>query len=190
MSDMSDMDQWILSFYRHSEISGAQFFGRLAKALPPGPIQTDLTKHFADESQHAWYWTKALHEMDIDPLKMTFAYQDHYIEACGMPTNIMEILAITQVFERRVISQYARHARVKNIHPVVKSTMNLIMEDEKWHIEWVGNALKDLESVYGKDLVDKTYERYRKADQEIYGRLVEEHHDRIAHILDKENYAI
>lgn len=188
MTTMSDMDHWIVSFYRNSEISGAQFFARLAKALPAGPIQHDLTKHFADESQHAWYWTKALHEMEKDPLKMTFAYQDNYIEACGMPTNVMEILSITQVFERRIISQYARHARVKNIHPAVRATLDLIMEDEKWHIEWVGNALKGMEKQYGEALVKSTYERYQKADQEVYASLIAEHSDRVEHILDKENY--
>lgn len=186
---MKDIDHWILSFYRHSEISGAQFFARLAKALPAGPIQTDLTKHFADESQHAWYWTKALTEMDMEPLKMTFAYQDHYLEAAGMPTNVMEILALTQVFERRIISQYARHARVRDVHPAVRATIETIMEDEKWHIHWVGEALKQMEEKYGADRVKNTYERYRQADEEVYGRLIAEHAERVDHILDKQNYA-
>lgn len=187
---MQDNDRWIVSFYRHSEISGAQFFSRLAKAVPAGQIQNDLTKHFADESQHAWYWTKALMEMDVQPLKMTFAYQDHYLEAAGMPTNLMEILSLTQVFERRIISQYARHARIKDLHPAVKNTIETIMEDEKWHIHWVGEALKSMEPKYGADRVKATYERYRKADEEVYGRLIAEHDERVGHILDKQNYAI
>lgn len=186
---MNDIDRWIVSFYRHSEISGAQFFARLAKSLPAGPIQHDLTKHFADESQHAWYWTKALQEMDMEPLKMTFAYQDQYLEAAGMPTNVMEILSLTQVFERRIISQYARHARVRDIHPSVRATIETIMEDEKWHIHWVGEALKQMEGKYGEERVKKTYEHYRKADEEVYGRLVAEHAERVGHILDKQNYA-
>ncbi|RLT95073.1 ferritin-like domain-containing protein [Ketobacter sp.] len=186
---MTEHDRWILSFYRHSEISGAQFFARLAKTLPAGPIQHDLTKHFADESQHAWYWTKALDEMGLEPLKMTFAYQDQYLEAAGMPTNIMEILSLTQVFERRIISQYARHGRVKDVHPAIKATINTIMEDEKWHIHWVGEALKGLEESFGAERVRKTYEHYRQADEAVYERFVTEHEERIGHILDKQNYA-
>ncbi len=186
---MHDIDRWIVSFYRHSEINGAQFFSRLAKSLPAGPIQYDLTKHFADESQHAWYWTKALGDMALEPMKMTFAYQDHYIEAAGMPTNIMEILSLTLVFERRIISQYARHARVKDLHPAVGHALNTIMEDEKWHIHWVSEALKQMEEKFGAERVKNTYEHYRKADEEVYGRLIAEHAERVEHILDKQNYA-
>ncbi|NPU91552.1 MAG: ferritin-like domain-containing protein [Gammaproteobacteria bacterium] len=186
---MNDNDRWIVSFYRNSEISGAQFFSRLARVLPAGPIQFDLTKHFADESQHAWYWTKALGDMNLDPIKMTFAYQDHYLEAAGMPTNIMEILALTMVFERRVISQYARHSRVRDIHPAVQHALNTIMEDEKWHIQWVGDALKQMEEKFGAERVKNTCERFRKADEEVYGRMIAEHGERIGHILDKQNYA-
>ncbi|HVK98696.1 MAG TPA: ferritin-like domain-containing protein [Dongiaceae bacterium] len=186
---MNDNDRWIVSFYRNSEISGAQFFSRLARVLPAGPIQFDLTKHFADESQHAWYWTKALGDMNLDPIKMTFAYQDHYLEAAGIPTNVMEILALTMVFERRVISQYARHARVRDIHPAVQHALHTIMEDEKWHIQWVGDALKQMEDKFGAERVKNTYERFRKADEEVYGRMIAEHGERVGHILDKQNYA-
>jgi hypothetical protein len=127
--------------------------------------------------------------MGMEPIKMTFAYQDHYLEAAGMPTNIMEILAITQVFERRIISQYARHSRVRDLNPAIKGTLDLIMEDEKWHIHWVGEALKQMEEKFGADRVESTYERYRKADEEVYRRMITEHDDRVGHILDKQNYA-
>ena len=49
----TDNLHWILSFYRTSEISGALFFGQLANALRPSRIQADMTRHFADEAQHA-----------------------------------------------------------------------------------------------------------------------------------------
>ena len=60
---ISENELWLLSFYRTSELSGALFFGRLARALRAGPIQRDLTRHFADESQHAWYWTRCIAEL-------------------------------------------------------------------------------------------------------------------------------
>src|SRR5262249_46061498 len=137
---ITDDERWLLSFYRTSEITGALFFGRLAKTLPPGPIQRDLTQHFADESSHASYWTQAIYELGLKPERVKFAYQDAYLEAAGLPVNIMEILAITQVFERRVIQQYSRHSRMDNVHPVIAETLKRIMADERWHIEWVGKA--------------------------------------------------
>src|ERR1043166_5120509 len=60
---IGENELWLLSFYRTSELSGALFFGRLARALRAGPIQRDLTHHFADESQHAWYWTRCIAEL-------------------------------------------------------------------------------------------------------------------------------
>ena len=82
---------WILSFYRNSEISGALFFGELARSLRPSPIQQDMTRHFADEANHARHWTDCLEQLGTPPLKLSRSYQDQYIAAAGMPTNVMEI---------------------------------------------------------------------------------------------------
>jgi hypothetical protein len=176
---LHENDLWILSFYRTSEISGALFFGRLAKSLRPGPIQRDLTKHFSDESLHAWYWTECLEKLGARPLRLDRSYQDLYIEAAGLPANIMEILAVTQVFEKRVIGQYSRHSALPGLQPEIRETLRRIMEDEKWHIEWIRDALKALEPEYGADLVQATLRRYGEADREVYARTVDEHAQRL-----------
>ncbi len=180
-----DHERWIMSFYRSSEITGALFFGRIANYLPAGPVQTDLTQHFADESMHAWYWTKAMEDCGHKVERVKDAYQDAYLDAVGLPVNMMEILAITSVFERRVISQYAKHLRVPNLNPAVSNTIETIMEDEKWHIHWIGEALKNMESDYGKDEIKGTLKRYQQADKEIYGKLVAENQERLDFILNK-----
>jgi len=64
---LSDDELFVLSYYRSSEINGSLFFGRLARVLRPGPVQHDLTKHFADEAQHAWYWTDCLDRLGARP---------------------------------------------------------------------------------------------------------------------------
>jgi bacterioferritin (cytochrome b1) len=180
---LTENEQWILSFYRTSEINGALFFGRLARAMKPGPIQRDMTKHFSDESRHAWYWTECINRFGADPLKLSQAYQDKYLEASGIPANIMEVLALTQTFEKRVIAQYARHSRVSGLQPEVLETFNKIIDDEKWHIEWVGQALKGMEGEYGRDTIAQALERYRKADAEVYGAVLKEHEQRIADLM-------
>jgi bacterioferritin (cytochrome b1) len=176
---ITENERWLLSFYRTSEISGALFFGRLAKSLKPGAIQHDMTKHFADESQHSWYWTECLQTLGFEPIKLDSAYQDQYVAAGGMPVNIMEILAITQVFEKRTIGQYALHFNAPGTHPVIKETLKKIMEDEKWHIHWVDKALESLSAEYGADHIKKTLEHYRAADQSVYEKSVKEHRERI-----------
>jgi hypothetical protein len=183
-SAIRDNERWLLSFYRHSEISGALFFGRLARSFKPGPIQRDMTHHFADESQHARYWTAALEDLGTAPVKIGSAYQDLYLEAAGLPTNMMEVLAITQVFEVRVIGQYLAHSKQPELHPVIGSTIKTIMKDEKWHIKWVGEALKGFEGEYGKEGVAETIARYRAADQEVYRKTLEEHEERLRDILE------
>ncbi len=181
---LSDDELWALSYYRTSEINGSLFFGRLARTLKPSPIQHDLTKHFADEAQHAWYWTDCLDRLGTRPIKMSDAYQDQYLEAAGLPVNLMEIMAITLVFERRVINQYARHLAVPNVRVEVKETIERIMEDERWHVQWVRDALTGMEDRFGKDTIADTLRRYRQADREVYTHTLAEHEARLGFLLD------
>lgn len=183
---ISDDERWLLSFYRTSEITGALFFGRLAKSLPPGPIQRDLTQHFADESSHASYWTQTIYDLGCKPERVKTAYQDSYLDAAGLPVNIMEILAITQIFEKRVIQQYSRHARMDNLHPVIAATLQKIMADERWHVEWVAKALTSLEPQFGKSAINSALQRCTNADQAVYENVLEEHRERLASLLDNE----
>ncbi len=186
MSTPKENENWILSFYRTSEISGALFFGRLAKSLRVPAIQRDMTKHFADESQHAWIWTKAIHDLGMKPQNLNIAYQDKYIEVAGMPTNLMEVLAITQVFEKRVIGQYSHHRSMPGLDPVIHQAITTIMEDEKWHIQWIGDALKGLEAEYGVELIQSTLKKFSDADREVYATSLKEHEDRISELFVKQ----
>ena len=180
---INDDDLWILSFYRTSEITGALFFGRLARSMRPGPTQRDMTKHFSDESLHAWYWTECIERLGGQPLKLDTSYQDQYLAEAGMPVNMMEILAITQVFERRVINQYARHERIPGVHPQVQETITKIMEDEKWHLEWIRDALRAMEPDYGKENIESTLRRFTEADLRVYEQTMNEHADIVQHLL-------
>lgn len=182
---INDNEKWILSFYRNSEITGALFFGRLAQYVPNAEIRNDLTKHFADESQHAWHWTKCLEDLGQTPVRVADAYQDRYFEAAGAPVNLMEIMAVTQVFEIRVIKQYNRHMHAPNTHPLVKETFKKIMLDEAWHVKWIGEALKKMEVDFGADLVAKTLDRFQKADELIYGQVMKEYDQRISHLFEE-----
>ena len=180
---LTENERWILSFYRTSEINGSLFFGRLAKSIPPGPIQHDMTKHFSDEGMHAWYWTACLQKLGSEPLRLDETYQDRYLVAAGLPTNLMEILAITLVFEKRVIGQYALHRAVPGLEPEITSTIDRIMDDEKWHIRWVSDALEGLKSEYGADRVESTLSRFHAADEEVYESVLREHQDRLQELI-------
>jgi hypothetical protein len=177
---VTENERWLLSYYRTSEIGGALFFGRLARAMKPGPLQEDMTQHFADESAHASHWTHCLVRLGSTPLRLNETYQDRYATAVGVPVNMMEILSITQVFEKRAINQYARHLHVPGLGGPIKETLERIMVDERWHLQWVKKALRDLEPTYGAELIRSTLERHSQADREIWARVIEEHGDRVS----------
>jgi len=182
---LSDDELFILSYYRTSEINGSLFFGRLARALKPSPIQHDLTKHFADEAQHAWYWSSCIDRLGARPIKLATGYQDQYLEAVGLPLNLMEVLAITLVFEQRVIHQYSRHLKLPDLHPDIADTFSRIMEDEKWHLQWVREALVGMEDRFGKDHIKATLDRNRAADRDIYAKTLAEYDARLGFLFEK-----
>ena len=172
---LSENERWLLSYYRTSEINGALFFGRLARAMKSGPMQVDMTKHFADESQHASWWTQCMVDLGTTPQKTQSGYQDQYLEAGGMPMNMMEVLAVTLVFERRVVGQYVAHAKVPDLAAPIRATLDRIMQDERWHMEWVSAALKQMHGEWGEDAVTAAVARYTNADREVYQRTLAEH---------------
>ncbi|GAA3600412.1 hypothetical protein GCM10022223_14990 [Kineosporia mesophila] len=180
--DLSENDRWLLSYYRSSEINAALFFGRVARIVKGGPLQVEVTHHFSDEANHARYWTDCIDDLGATAIKLRESYQDQYLEAIGTPVNLMEVMAVTQVLEKRVISQYHRHLRVPDIHPRVRQTIQQIMVDERWHIQYVRDALHDMGNRYGHDRIADTVARYTAADEEVYRKTVAEHGDRVSYL--------
>jgi hypothetical protein len=179
LEPITENDLWLLNYYRNSEINGALFFGRVARIVR-GPLQVDVTHHFADESNHARYWTDCISDLGFEARIRTSGYQDQYLEAAGMPVNLMEVMAITQVFEKRVISQYHEHLRFEGTHPLVQNTISRIMTDERWHVKYVRDALAAMATKYGQELVDDTLERFTAADEEVYAKTLAEYGERVA----------
>jgi demethoxyubiquinone hydroxylase (CLK1/Coq7/Cat5 family) len=176
---LSENDLWLLSYYRGSEINGALFFGRVARTLRPGKLQAEVTHHFADEANHARYWTDCITDLGYHAEKLRGSYQDQYLQAAGMPANLMEVMAITQVFEKRVIGQYRQHLLVPDLHPRIRQTIEQIMIDERWHIKYVRDALKEMETRYGAAHITETVDRFTEADQEVYAKTLAEYGERV-----------
>jgi len=176
---VAENELWLLSYYRASEINGALFFGRVARTVR-GPLQVDVTHHFSDEASHASYWTRCIANLGHTAIKQNRSYQDQYLEAAGAPASLMEVMAITQVFEKRVIGQYHRHLRLPGTHPEVRQTIQRIMLDERWHVKYVKDALTAMADRYGRELIEETLARYTAADEEVYAKTLAEYGERIA----------
>ena len=175
---LTENELWLLSYYRTSEINGAVFFGRVARIVR-GPLQVDVTHHFADEASHAALWTKCIQDLDRLPIRQGRAYQDQYLEAVGVPANLMEVMAITQVFEKRVIGTYRQHLRSPGVHPAIRQTIERIMLDERWHVQYVRDALYEMKSRYGAEEIERTLDRYTLADAEVYAKTLAEYGERL-----------
>src|SRR5215210_7421182 len=96
-------DLWLRSFYRESELAGALLMGRLAQQTDDDDLRVRLTEHCAEEARHAWAWTEAILEVGGTPLRVRETYQSRYHALLGDPSSVLEVLALTQVFEKRVM---------------------------------------------------------------------------------------
>ena len=57
------------------------------------------------------------------------------------------------------------------------------MQDERWHVQWVRDALTGMEDKYGKETIAETLRRYKEADREVYARTLAEHEERLGFLL-------
>jgi acyl carrier protein len=180
---ISENELWLLSYYRESELAGALIFGRLARETEDDELRARLTEHCAEEAQHAWLWTQCILRVGGEPRRVAETYQSRYLAAIGRPGSLLEILALTQVFERRVIRHFRQHLRRPGTHPVVVETLERMIADEVGHIGWVKARLESLARERGDGLVRETMRRYAAIDRRIYAELLT-YRDRMAELAD------
>jgi len=166
--EISENDLWILSYYRESELAGGLIMGRLARETDDDDLRVHLTEHCAEEAFHAWLWTQTILKVGGTPRRVAETYQTRYYAEIGTPTSLLEILALTQVFERRVIRHFRAHLKWPNVHPVVVETLHKMIEDEVGHISWVKDRLDRYAAEKGEAIVAETMRRFTEADERVY----------------------
>ena len=166
--EISENDLWILSYYRESELAGSLIMGRLARETDDDDLRVHLTEHCAEEAHHAWLWTETILKVGGTPKRVAETYQTRYYAEIGTPTSLLEILALTQVFERRVIRHFRAHMKWPNTHPAVLETLQRMIDDEVGHISWVKDRLDRYAAEKGEAVVTETMRRYTEVDQRVY----------------------
>lgn len=168
---ISNEELFILSFYRASELAGGLLLGKIAFHTDIDELRSPLTRHAAEEMEHGWLWTKAIRELGLTPLKVTHTYQTEYGREFGMPVQMIEILGLTEVLEKRVLSHFNLHLQKKNLHPVVKTTLQKMIDDEAGHLSWI-KAKLDAHAADGHaQEVDELMKRLCAVDEAAYMRL-------------------
>ena len=163
----------ILNFYRASELHGGLVLARMVQRARDPELMLDLTRHGAEEVVHAQLWTETILAVGGRPYPVRETYQTRYAEAVGAPATMLQILALTQVFERRVFRHFTQHLRRPDTHPIVQATLRRMLEEERGHLSWVKRWLDEQRRTRRLE-VDATMKRYADADAAIYARLTVE----------------
>src|SRR5487761_1767264 len=105
-SSMSANEKQILifSFYRDAELRGARLLFNLISHLKDGDSQLKMAAHLADETRHAWLWTKRIADLGGAPVMVADGYQRRLGLRTGVPKSVVELLALTVVVEERALS--------------------------------------------------------------------------------------
>jgi bacterioferritin (cytochrome b1) len=160
----------LLNFYRASELHGGLILGQMVRRARDPDLILQLTQHSAEEIRHAQLWTETIMAVGGKPAPVRDTYQNRYVEVVGTPISMLEVLALTQVFERRVYRHFTLHLRSPSVHPIVAATLQRMLEEEKGHLSWVKHWLDEQARARGTQVRD-VIRRYVLADQQIYDVL-------------------
>jgi rubrerythrin len=171
---VSECELSFLNFYRASELHGGLILAQVARRTRADDLAVDLLRHAAEEVEHARLWTETIVAVGgrVRPVRNT--YQTRYAELIGRPVGVLHVLALTQIFERRVYRHFTEHLRRPATHPTVCATLRRMLEEEKGHLIWVKRWL-DAQREAGRSAeVDAVMRRYADVDARVYAALTSE----------------
>jgi len=156
---------WKLNWFRQSELEGALLLGRMVGLSEDRELTERLTRHCAEEAGHARIWAEVIRELDLIHVRIFRSYQSFYLEECGPPACLLDVLAFTQIFERRVHRRFHEELRRPDTPEIAKNAFRQMIDDEKDHLNWVADWLRGQPDA---GVVLKTYEA---ADRQVFKRL-------------------
>src|SRR4029077_20244357 len=169
--EITDRELTLLNFYRASELQGGLILGRLVEHVRDPELIVRLTEHSAEEVVHAQLWTETIVAVGGRPRPTSDTYQARYAAAIGTPTSLLEVLALTQVFERGVYRHFVAHLRRPGTHPIVQETLRRMLADERGHLSWVREWL-DSRPDAQRAAVPVLMRRYSAVDADIRKQLL------------------
>ena len=169
----------LLNFYRASELHGGLILGQMVRRTRDPELILNLTRHSAEEVMHAQLWTEAIIAVGGRPAPVRETYQTRYAAEVGTPLTMLEILALTQVFERTVYRHFTEHLRRPGLHPIIAATLQRMLDEERGHLKWVKLWL-DKQAVSRPTEVRDVMRRYAAADELIYAAISAEYGWRLA----------
>jgi hypothetical protein len=157
---------WKLNWYRQSELEGSLLLGRMVRVAGNGELIAKLMKHGADEARHGHLWSVCIQDLKLPYVRIHRSYQSFFLEHGGTPASLTEVLAFTQIFERRVHKRFTDELAAGDLPSAARVTFETMIRDEKDHLEWVHAWLKPLPEA------PALLKRYIEIDAAVYQRLL------------------
>ena len=162
----------LYSYYRDAELRGATLLLKLIMRVDDAETQTKLSRHLADETRHVWLWTKHIADQGCTPVPIDDGYQTRIGKSIRIPKTLIDLFALTVVVEERAQKRYIKHARRPDVDPQTLHILHEVTKDEKWHISWIKDKLKELAAANGgQEKARATLQHYRSIDREVFADL-------------------
>jgi bacterioferritin (cytochrome b1) len=165
----------LFSFYRDAEIRGATLLMKMMQWEKDPEAQVLFSRHVADETRHAWLWTKRIRQLGGLPVEVPDGYQRRLGKALGIPFNIVDLFALTVIVEERSVSRYSEHAASRHCDDLTREVLDELTKDEKWHISWMEEWMFRLARERGAETKAKAQlARYRTLEREVFEAFKED----------------
>jgi len=163
----------LYSYYRDAELRGATLLLKLIMRIDDPEAQVKLSRHLADETRHAWLWTKRIADLGSTPVPVDDGYQTRIGREVGIPRTLIDLFSLTVVVEERAQQRYLEHARRPDVDPETRELLHEVTKDEKWHIGWIKKKLTELAAANGGEAkMRATLERYREIDRKVVAEML------------------
>lgn len=153
---------WRLHWYRQSELEGALLLGRMVRLASDEQLCLRLTQHCADEARHSLLWSRTIERLRLPYVRIFRSYQSFYGH---VPTTLAEVLAFTQIFERRVHKQFLAEEARADMPEEARRTFRVMIEDEKDHLNWVRDWLRT------RPGSEALLRKYEAIDRQVYSQI-------------------
>ncbi len=149
----------VCSYYRDAEMRGSNLLYRMLRHVEDPEAQMNLSEHLADETRHAWLWTKRIRDLGRVP-------------DAGIPRNIIDLFALTVVVEQRALRRYQEHLRRDDVDEETLEVLRKVSEDEGWHLDWMRKKGREFAEKAGEpERFDASIQRFREIDAEVMQEL-------------------
>ncbi len=176
----------LFNYYRDAELRSADLVFRLINKAKNENIQEKLARHLADATNHAWLWTERICALGGQPIRIDHGYHRQLRRKAGLPTNLLELLALKCVVEERARNRYEEHSARSDVAPETLAILNEMRADEEAQLAWITEKLTELGAKEGQEKVTAVLQRYRAIEATVFADIQKEEQQALAEVVQDE----